>query len=138
MYKAKFRCLIDRAYKINNTTFGFNQDMAKLTEIQNKNVFPSHHIKRLKENYLTKVNIEPIPTSASQNIHYFKLPYVNIQNINIQNINISEHKQRKHSELLSKKINILIRKYCKDSFSRIVFTSFKSGTYFSPIMINYL
>ena len=27
------RCLIDSAYKINNTVFGFNQDMAKLTEI---------------------------------------------------------------------------------------------------------
>ena len=90
----KIRCLIDRAYKINNTLFGFNQDMAKLTEILNKNLFPSRLIKRLKENYLTEVNIEPIPTSESQSIHHFKLPYVG-----------------KHSELLSKKITILIRKY---------------------------
>ena len=101
------RILIDRAYKINNTIFGFNHDMEKLTEILNKNLFPSHLIKRNIENYLKKVNIEPIHTSESQNIHYFKQPYVG-----------------KNSELLSKKIYILIRKYCKDSFARIVFTFF--------------
>ena len=81
----------------------------------NKNLFPYHLIKMLKENYLTKVNVEAIPTSESQNIHYFKQPYVG-----------------KHSELLSKKINVLISKYCKYYFARIVFTSFKIGTYFSP------
>ena len=46
---------IDRAYRINNTAFGFNQDVVILTEILNKNLFPSHFIKRFKENYLTKV-----------------------------------------------------------------------------------
>ena len=39
------RCLIDRVYKINNTVFGFNRDMEKLTEILNKNLFPSRLIK---------------------------------------------------------------------------------------------
>ena len=61
-----------------------NTKIIIINTIYNKDLFPSHLIKRLKDNYLAKVNIEPI------------------------------------------------RKYCKDSFARIVFTSFKVGTYFSP------
>ena len=40
-----------------------NQDVAKFAEILNEKLFLSHLMKRLKENYLTKVNIDTIPIS---------------------------------------------------------------------------
>ena len=42
-------CLIDRAYKINNTTFGFNQDMSKVKDVLNRNMFPSHLVENKRK-----------------------------------------------------------------------------------------
>ena len=36
------RTLVDRAYKINNTSLGLHEDITKLMEILKKNIFPAH------------------------------------------------------------------------------------------------
>ena len=46
------KTLIDRAYKINNTTQGFHNDIKNLSEILKRNVFPKWLIDKSVKGYL--------------------------------------------------------------------------------------
>ena len=46
---------IDRAYKINNTTQGFHNDIKNLSEILKRNMFPKWLIDKSVKGYLSKV-----------------------------------------------------------------------------------
>ena len=70
------RCLVDRAYKINNTWLGLHEDITKLMEILKKNLFPAHLIERVVNRYITGTQSnhcpqDSLPTSPT---FYFKLP----------------------------------------------------------------
>ena len=49
------KTLIDRAYKINNTTQGFHNDIKNLSEILKPNMFPKWLIDKSVKGYLSKV-----------------------------------------------------------------------------------
>ena len=73
------RTLVDRAYKINNTWLGFHEDIKKLTEILQKNLFPAHLVERVVNRYLTLARNECNPSvsvSDTTTTFYFKLPYI--------------------------------------------------------------
>ena len=49
------KTVIDRAYKINNTTQGFHNDIKNLSEILKRNMFPKWLIDKSVKGYLSKV-----------------------------------------------------------------------------------
>ena len=79
-YKLGLTCtLVDRVYKINNTWLGFHEDIKKLTEILEKNLFPAHLVERVVNRYLTLTHNEcniPVFVSDPTPTFYFKLPYI--------------------------------------------------------------
>jgi len=48
------RTLIDRIFKINNTSSGFHDDLIKLSDTLKRNSFPSHIIDKTFKRYLNK------------------------------------------------------------------------------------
>ena len=72
------KTLIDRAYKINNTTQGFHNDIKNLSEILKRNMFPKWLIDKSVKGHLSKVTT--IGKDASKyeiaNCHFYKLPYI--------------------------------------------------------------
>ena len=73
------RTLVDRTYKINSTWAGFHKDIKYLTQILKKNLFPTHLIERVINQYVTRVESEVcsvgcVPDKVST--FYFKLPYI--------------------------------------------------------------
>ena len=55
------KTLIDRAYKINNTTQGFQNDINTLTTILKRNMFPSWLIDKSVQGYLRNVTTKEAP-----------------------------------------------------------------------------
>ena len=51
------KCLIDCAYKINNTRASFHNDITKIKETLKRNSFPPFLIDKIKKSYLDKVHI---------------------------------------------------------------------------------
>lgn len=92
--------LVDRAYKINNTWLGFHEDIAKLMDILNKNLFPAHLIEKVINHYFTGTQSNhhfwgsPPTTSLTS---YFQLPYVG-----------------NFSAITQKKIRHFNKRYCSD------------------------
>jgi len=104
--------LVDRAYKINNTWLGLHEDITKLMNILEKNIFPAHLIERVVNRYVTGTlnnhsSRVSLPTSHT---FYFKLPYIG-----------------HFSVVTQKKVRHLIKRYCNDLDIKLVFTSFKMG-----------
>jgi len=110
------KCLIDRAFKINNTWFGFHVDLENIKHILQKNLYPNYLIDNIVKTYLNKhcCPNENNSTNKSDNVRYYRLPFTG-----------------KFSEQLQNKLNNLIKKYCKSVAVKIVFTSFKIGQIFS-------
>ena len=50
------KCLIDRAYKINNTWASFHNDVMKIKETLKRNSFPPFLIDKITKSYLDKVH----------------------------------------------------------------------------------
>ena len=50
------KCLIDRAYKINNTWTSFHNDVTKIQETLKRNSFPPVLIDKITKSYLDKVH----------------------------------------------------------------------------------
>ena len=50
------KCLIDRAYKTNDTLAGFHNDVTKIKETLKRNSFPQFLIEKIKKPYLDKVH----------------------------------------------------------------------------------
>ena len=113
------KTLIDRAYKINNTTQGFQNDIKNLSVILKRNLFPEWLIDKSVKGYLRKVKTteQDVDTSTSDNsnCHFYKLPYIGF-----------------YSTYTGKKISSIINKYCKDLNVKVIFSPFKLSSMFSP------
>ena len=77
--------LLDRAYKINNTLQGFNEDAKKLSYILRKNQFPDGLIQKVVKGYLDNINKSTALSAVSTSpvglcTLYFKLPYLPLSN----------------------------------------------------------
>ena len=113
------KTLIDKAYKINNTFQGFQNDIKNLSAILKHNFFPNWLIDKSVKGYLRKVKIteQDVDTSTSDisNCHFYKLPYIGF-----------------YSTYTGKKISSIINKYCKDLNVKVIFSPFKLSIMFSP------
>ena len=111
------KTLIDRAYKINNTTQGFHNDIKNLSEILKRNMFPKWLIDKSVKGYLSKVRTTGKDASKCEtsNCHFHKLPYIAY-----------------YSSYTGRKIPSIINKYCKDLNVKIIFSPFKLSAMFSP------
>ena len=96
--------LLDRCYKINNTWKGFDNDLENLTNILNKNQFPTKLINKITKQYLNlKFDKKPLEnkTEVKTDTRFFKLPcigkYSNIAQKKIQNLvkTFSKYKETK-------------------------------------------
>ena len=95
------KCLIDRAYKINNTNFGFTNAVSEIKATLRRNLFPSYLIDKVKIIYSEKVkknDNQPL-SQTEPNLRYFKLPYLD-----------------NYSETLKTKLNILTKSLSQSSF----------------------
>ena len=111
------RTLVDRTYKINSTWAGFYKDIKYLTQILKKNLFPTHLIERVINQYVTRVeskvcSVGCVPDKVST--FYFKLPYIG-----------------HYSGVTQKRIRHLIKRYCNNIDIKLIFSSFKIGNLFS-------
>ena len=71
------RTRIDRTYKINNTSFGFQNDLIKLSDTLKLNSFPSHIIDKTFKRYLNKPSDQKSRNvNGENNTSYFKLPFI--------------------------------------------------------------
>ena len=93
------KTLIDRAYKINNTTQGFHNDIKNLSEILKRNMFPKWLIDKSVKGFLSKVTTTGKDASKCEtsNCHFYKLPYIGY-----------------YSSYTGRKISSIVNKYCKD------------------------
>ena len=70
------KCLIDRAYKINNTWSGFHDDASKIKDILKRRYHPFILDKIIKA-YIDKIHYNNNKVSSGVNkLQYFKLPYI--------------------------------------------------------------
>ena len=110
------KCLIDRAFRINNTWIGFHLDLTKIFDFLRKNLYPQKVLENVTKNYRdgklssTSNNSNPDQNGSS----YFKHPYLGSFSIK--------------SKL---KLNKIVEKYCKDVKIQIVFQSEKLSSLFS-------
>ena len=104
------RTLIDRTFKINNTS-GFHNDLIKLSDTLKRNSFPSHIIDKTFKRYLDKPSDQKHRNviNNENNTRYFKLPFIG------QYSKITEFKLRQ----------LLKRFYETDLIIKLVFTTFK-------------
>ena len=82
-----------------------------MTKILNKNQFPTKHINKVKKQYLNlKFDKKPFEnkTEVKTDTRFFKLPYIG-----------------KYSNIAQKKIQNLVKTFCKDINFKTVFTPFK-------------
>ena len=112
--KSLINCLIDRAFKINNTWLGFHKDLQEIKNILKKNSYPLPLINENIKKRLQTLHSNHSTKQKSQDVHYFKLPFLG-----------------KQSDNLNKKISSLCKKYCKSVPIRIVFVSTKIRSFFS-------
>ena len=74
--------LVDRIFKINNTTTGREKDLQQLSITLQRNSFPCHLIDKIIKGYENKFSSRPTQNNTSTTgenttgIRYFKLPYV--------------------------------------------------------------
>ena len=109
------KCLIDRAYKINNTWASFHNDITKIKETLKRNSFPPFLIDKITKSYLNKVHSNSDQSNReSDKTRFYKLPYIG-----------------KYSEQVQKKLSKICKQFCKDADLKILFTSFKINNYFS-------
>ena len=110
------RTLIDRIYKINNTWMGFHVDFEHLKNILSRNAYPIHLIDKVVNGYLGRTfknashsETEPEVGEENHKIVYIKLPYIGF-----------------FSQLTQKKINSLVKRFCKNNIKvRVTFSTFK-------------
>ena len=118
---------MDFSQWICSTWAGFHKDIKYLTQILKKNLFPTHLIERVINQYVTRVESEVcsvgcVPDKVST--FYFKLPYIG-----------------HYSGVTQKRIRHLIKRYCNNIDIKLIFSSFKIGNLFSakdPIPSNLL
>ena len=105
------KCLIDRAYRINNTC----NDITKIKETLKRDSFSPFLIYKTTKSYLNKVHSNSDQSNPeSDKTRFYKLPYIG-----------------KYSEQVQKTFPKTYEQFCKDADLRIVFASFKINNYFS-------
>ena len=105
------KTLLNTCYKINNTWIGFDNDLENLTKILNKNQFPTKLINKVTKKYLNlKLDKRPIEnnTEVKTDTRFFKLPYIG-----------------KYSNIAQKKIQNLVKIFCKGIDVKLVLTPFR-------------
>ena len=108
------KCLVDRAFKINNTWLGFDSDLKDIVKTLKQNLYPQNLIDKTIKTYLDNFYSNKQKKKKDSDIHYFKLPYLG-----------------KFSEQIKRKLHKTVSKYCKDGLQiKIVFNSFKIKQYF--------
>ena len=109
------RTLIYRAFKINNTNDGFNKDVNDIKTTLQRNLFPSYLLDKVSADCIDRLSRpNNHNASTSQEIKYFKLPFVG-----------------RFSSFAQRKIRILSKRFCKGISIKLVFTSFKLSCLFS-------
>ena len=109
--------MLDRCYKINNTWVGFDKDLENLTKTLNKNQFQTKLINKVTKKYLhLKLDKRPLEnnTEVKTDTRFFKLPYIG-----------------KYSNIAHKKIQNLVKTFCKGIDVKVVLTPFKISSKFS-------
>ena len=111
------KTLVDRTFKINNTSSGFHSDLNNLINTLKRNSFPAFVIDNVVKRYQDKVKNNQHSSDSSTvnagNVRYFKLPFIG-----------------QFSTVTQSKINILCKRFCKDLNIKLVFTSFKIKNFF--------
>ena len=110
------RTLLDRTYKINNTWQGIMNDFDKLSEILQKNAFPTTLINKIMRNYINEKCTNPLKINKKneQQTRYFSLPFIG-----------------KYSNFTKQKLSKLSKRFCKDITFKIIYKPLKIGTFFS-------
>ena len=111
------KALIDRTYKINNTWLGFNQDIDKLFFYLKKNLYPQQLLNKILNDYLSnKRNVPSViqRQPVRNNVKRFSIAFVGL-----------------YSKIAQRKINQIIKLYCKDITVQLAFKSFKVSNLFS-------
>ena len=87
------KTLIDRTFKINNTSNGFRSDLNDLTETLKRNSYPAHVIDNTVKRYNNAVqnnnaSLSVSSDETSNDVHYFlKLPYtVSVISLKLLNV----------------------------------------------------
>ena len=107
--------LIDRAYKINNTWSGFQDDAPKFKSVLKRDFYTSFILDKIIKACIGKIHYNNKKVSFEVNkLRYFELPHIG-----------------KCSEQVPEKIAKLCKQYCKESNVKIVPNSFKISNYFS-------
>ena len=102
---------------INNTWIGFDKDLGILTKILNKNQFPTKLINKVTKEYVNlKLDKRPLVnnTEVKTDTRFFKLPYIG-----------------KYSNIAQKKIQNLVKTFCKGINVKVILTPFKINKKFS-------
>ena len=109
------KCLIDRSFKICNNWNSFHNDIESFKSNLMKNAYPPFLINKVIKKYLSyQFCSNQNQLKGTSEVHYFKLPYFG---------NLSHH--------IKNKLPKLGKKFCKENINiKLVFTSFKSKTYF--------
>ena len=105
------KALFGRCYKINNTWIGFDKDLENLTKILIKNQLPTKLTNKVTKKYLNlKLDKRPLEnnTGKKTDIRFFKLPYIG-----------------QYSNTAQKKIQNLVKTFCKSIDVTVVLTPFK-------------
>ena len=111
---------MDSYYKISNTWKSFESDLENLTNIFNKNQFPTKLINKVTKQYFNlKFDKNPLGNKieVKTETRFLKLPYIGKYS------NIAQKKKKK-------KIQNLVRTFCKDIDVKVVLTPFKISTKF--------
>ena len=117
-YKTRLiHTLLDRTFKINSDSTGFQSDVKKLSNFLMRNLFPKRLIdkmfKRFSENK-DKIDLS-ISLQNQKDIRYIKLPYIG-----------------EFSKIAKRKIRKLVGRFCNEKIQvNLVFDTCKIGSYFS-------
>ena len=111
------KTLIDRIFKINNSWEGFSTDIDNMSEILEKNSFPSKLISQnINTTLNNKIQTKENGEKSDDKCRYFKLPFIG-----------------HFSSYTDKRLKGIIQKYCKPgTVINVAFTSSKISSYFSP------
>ena len=70
------RTLIDRIFKINNTSSGFYSDFNQLSDTLKRNSFPSYIIDKTFKQYSNKSSVQSRNVNDDNKTRYLKLPFI--------------------------------------------------------------
>ena len=104
---------VDRTFKINNTWTGFHNNIKELSNILEKNQFPSRLVNSIVKQYLSKFFASTSRASAvtspnETHTHYYKLPFIG-----------------PFSSIAQRRIRRLTQRFCKNLDIKLVFAPYK-------------